>query len=64
MTALEEVLDGLFLAQERLSRDDIHRAAVAADLPADELALVDLLPEGEYSEDEVLEALRQVQANS
>jgi hypothetical protein len=61
---IDELLDDMYRAQERLSRDDIQRAAVAADLPAEELALLDALPEGEYSEDEVVEALRQVQASS
>jgi hypothetical protein len=46
--------------QERLSRVEIHRAAVTAELPADQLAIVDGLPEGEYSQDEAAEALRQV----
>lgn len=57
---LDELLDEVFRGQERLSRDDIFRAAVAADLPADAMTLVDRLPEGEYSQDEAAEALRQL----
>jgi hypothetical protein len=45
---------------ERLSRDEIHRAAVRADLPADQLAIVDGLPEGEYEQDEAAAARRLV----
>jgi hypothetical protein len=57
---LEDLLDRVYIGQERLSRGEIHRHATAADLPADQLARVDVLPEGEYSQDEAVEALRQV----
>jgi hypothetical protein len=57
---LDAFLDHVFLGQERLTRGEIHRAAVTADLPADQMALVDGLPEGEYAQDEAAEALRQV----
>ncbi|GAA1808550.1 hypothetical protein HC028_22395 [Planosporangium flavigriseum] len=59
---LDAFLDHVYQyhGQERLARVDIHRAAVTADLPADQLAILDGLPEGEYSQDEAAEALRQV----
>jgi hypothetical protein len=57
---LDTFLDDVYHGQERLSRDEIHRAAVTFDLPADQLAIVDGLPEGEYAQDEAAEALRQV----
>jgi hypothetical protein len=57
---LDEFLDGVFRGQERLSRDDLRRHAIAADLPAQPMALLDRLPEGEYAQDEAAEALRQV----
>jgi hypothetical protein len=57
-TPLDELLDDIYVGQERLSRDEIHRRAVAADLPADLMLRVDALPEGEYALDEAAEALR------
>jgi hypothetical protein len=57
-TPLDELLDAIYLGQERMSRDEIHRRAVAADLPADLMQRVDGLPEGEYAIDEVAEILR------
>jgi hypothetical protein len=57
---LAELLDEVYRGQDRLTRGDIHRAAVVADLPADLMQLIDGLPEGEYSEDEAADALRQV----
>jgi hypothetical protein len=57
---LDELLDGAYHGNERLSRDEIHRYATAAELPADVMTRVDALPEGEYSQDEAVEALRQV----
>ncbi|MET7401235.1 hypothetical protein ABZS66_47925 [Dactylosporangium sp. NPDC005572] len=55
---LRDVLDQAYIGQERLSREEIRRKAIAADLPADAMTRVDALPEGEYAEDEVVEALR------
>jgi hypothetical protein len=57
---LDEFLDGVFHGQERLAHDDLRRYAIAADLPAEPMALLDRLPEGEYAQDEASEALRQV----
>lgn len=55
---LEDLLQAIYLGQERLSRVEIHRRAVAADLPADLMSRVDALPEGEYALDEAADALR------
>lgn len=59
-TDLPGVLASAYTGQERLTRDEIRRRAVAADVSAEELTRVDALPEGEYAEDEALEALRDV----
>jgi hypothetical protein len=58
---LDALLDEAFRGQDRLSRDEIYRRAVAAELPAGSLTRIDALPEGEYDQDEVAEALRQHQ---
>lgn len=57
MRELEATLDEVFLRQERLSRDEIQRRAVAADAPSDVINALDGLPEGEYAQDEVAESL-------
>jgi hypothetical protein len=57
---LETWLDGVYVGHERLARGEIHRHATAADLPSGLMARVDVLPEGEYTQDEAAEALRQV----
>ena len=54
---LASLLDQLYGAQERLTRDEIHRRAVLAGLPAESLSALDALPEGEYTQDEVTDAL-------
>jgi hypothetical protein len=59
---LDALLDEAFRGQERLSRDEIYRRAVAAGLPAESLTRVDALPEGDYAQNEAAEALRQEQA--
>ncbi|MGA4729574.1 hypothetical protein ACWEOS_31435 [Micromonospora taraxaci] len=55
--ALDDLLDDVFRAQERVDQGEIYRRAVAAELPADLLARVDALPEGEYSVDEASDLL-------
>lgn len=55
---LETRLDALFIGEERLSVAEIRRRAVAEDMSADVLLCIDILPEGEYAQDEVLDALR------
>jgi len=58
--ALPELVDELYAAQERIDRDEIYRRAVAAELPSDDMAVLDRLPEGEYAEDELNEAIAQI----
>lgn len=58
--ALAELIDELYAAQERIDRDEIYRRAVAAELPSDDMAVLDRLPEGEYAEDELNEAIAQI----
>ena len=55
---LDDLLDQVYIAEERVSSAEIQRKAVAADLPAALLTRVDALPEGEYAQDEAAEALR------
>jgi hypothetical protein len=57
MRELEATLDDVFLRQERLTRDEIHRRAVAAEAPVEVVNALDSLPEGEYALDEVVDAL-------
>ena len=58
LRVLDEYLDEAYSGQERLSSADLQRGAIAADLPATALTLIDALPEGEYAQDEAAEALR------
>ena len=58
LPGLDELLDEVFVADERVTRDEIVRRATAADLPASTLSRLDALPEGEYAYDEVVEAVR------
>jgi len=50
-----QLLDRVFVGDERLTDDEIRRRVVALDPPADVLIAFDGLPEGEYSVDEVAE---------
>ncbi len=56
MDRIEALLDEVYVGQERVSRDEIYRRAVAAELPANLISILDTLPEGEYAQDEVTEA--------
>jgi hypothetical protein len=58
--ALRELVDELYTGQERIERDEIYRRAVAAELPSDDMAVLDRLPAGEYAEDELNEAIAQI----
>jgi hypothetical protein len=60
MRDLDGILDEVYVGQERVSRGEIHRRAVAADAPGEVMSLLDALPEGEYTQDEVAEALGQL----
>ncbi len=55
--SLDDLLDDLFRGHERLTRDDIQRSAVAQGLSPQDLTRLDRLPEGEYAQDEVVDAL-------
>jgi hypothetical protein len=57
-THLASFLDEAYRAEERLTSGDLQRRAVAEDLPAALLTRIDALPEGEYLQDEVAEALQ------
>jgi len=58
LPGLQQLLDEIYMADERMTRDEIVRRATAAGLPALTLTRLDLLPEGEYARDEVVESLR------
>jgi hypothetical protein len=60
MYDIDNLLDDIYGSQERVTRDVIHRRAVALELPAEVVAALDGLPEGEYAQDEVTEALAQL----
>lgn len=62
MTSLESFVDQIYTGHERLTRDDIQRRAVAAELPAETMEALDALPEGEYAQDEVAAAVVEVAA--
>jgi len=61
MRTIDRLLDDLYVGQERMSRDEIHRRAVAAELPPEAISVLDALPEGEYSQDEATAALAQLE---
>jgi hypothetical protein len=62
MRDLQTILDELYIGDERLSRDEIYRRAVAAAAPTELISWLDTLPEGEYAQDEAAEALSQIGA--
>jgi hypothetical protein len=57
---VDVVLDEVYVGDERVSRGEIYRRALAAEAPAAVVDLLDALPEGEYAQDEVAEALDQI----
>jgi hypothetical protein len=59
-TDLAAFLDEAFDSQERISSGDLQRRAIAADLPAELLTRIDALPEGEYAQDEALDAVHEL----
>lgn len=63
LPGLEQFLDELYVGDERRSRDEIVRAATAAELPAVTLSALNALPEGEYASDEVVEAVQVLSAD-
>ncbi|MFI5909748.1 DUF6158 family protein [Dactylosporangium sp. NPDC051541] len=60
MDEVEKLLDAVYTGRERLTREEIHRHAVAVDAPVEVLDAVEALPEGEYAYDEASEALAQL----
>jgi hypothetical protein len=54
---IDLVLAVVFLGEERLSREEIYRRALAIPASVEIMTQLDTLPEGEYSEDEVSEAV-------
>jgi hypothetical protein len=54
------LLNQVFVGQERVTRDEIYRRAAAGELPAAVLSHIDSLPEGEYAQEEVEEALNAI----
>jgi hypothetical protein len=54
---LDGLLDDIYLGQQRMTQAEIHRRAVAAELPADLLTRITAMPEGEYAMDEAAELL-------
>jgi hypothetical protein len=57
---VKELIDGLYTAQERISRSEILARVTAAELPADLAIFFDRLPEGDYEEEELVETLNQM----
>lgn len=60
MRQVDAILDELFVGQERVTRDEIYRRVVSTEAPPEVITALDGLPEGEYAQDEVADALRQV----
>jgi hypothetical protein len=61
---LESLLSQLYGGQERLTRDEIQRRAVLDGVSAEQLTILDRLPEGEYAQDEVSAALADLAGTS
>jgi hypothetical protein len=60
MRDINALLDEVYVGAERVGRDEIYRRAVAAGAPAEMVILLDALPEGDYAQDEIAEALDQI----
>jgi Family of unknown function (DUF6158) len=57
MTDVVVVLTDLYAGVDRMTSDEVGRRAVAGNVPADVIAVLQAVPEGEYSLDEMLDAL-------
>ncbi|WP_213452225.1 hypothetical protein [Rhizomonospora bruguierae] len=57
---VSDLLDQVFVGQERATQDEIYRRAAAEELPPAVLSHIAALPEGEYAQDEVEEALNTI----
>ena len=55
---LDTFLEEAYLGQDRMTDIEIQKSAMAAELPAALMTLIDALPEGMYTQDEASEALR------
>ncbi|MEU7874744.1 DUF6158 family protein [Dactylosporangium sp. NPDC049140] len=64
MNEVEKLLDTVYTGNERVTREEIRRHAVAAEAPANVVDAVDALPEGEYAYDEAGEALAQLRSGT
>ncbi|GAA4258127.1 DUF6158 family protein [Dactylosporangium darangshiense] len=60
MRDIEGLLDDVYAGQGRVSRSEIYRRAVAMNLPAEVVTVLESLPEGEYAQEEAGEALAQL----
>lgn len=60
MRDFETAMAGVFVGHERVSSGEIRRRALASDAPSIVVAALDGLPAGEYTLDEVVDALDQV----
>ena len=54
---LDDLLDEIYVGQERVTQAEIQRRAVAAEMPAQVLTRITAMPQGEYTVDEVAELL-------
>ncbi|MET9337802.1 MULTISPECIES: hypothetical protein [unclassified Nonomuraea] len=57
---VKELIDGFYTGQERLSHLEITKRMTAAELPADLMVYFDLLPDGDYDQEELVETLNQM----
>jgi hypothetical protein len=55
---VDDFLEEAYLGQDRMTDIEIQKSAMAAELPAALMTLIDALPEGMYTQDEASEALR------
>jgi hypothetical protein len=53
MDDIDDLLNTVYASQFRVSRDELYRRAVALAAPADFIAGLDALPDGEYTPEEV-----------
>ncbi|GAB3152142.1 hypothetical protein GCM10027290_42390 [Micromonospora sonneratiae] len=54
---VDDLLDDIYLGQDRITQSEIHRRAVAAEMPAEFLTRITAMPQGEYALDEAAEVL-------
>lgn len=54
---IDDLLDELYFGLERVTQAEIYRRAVAAEMPAELLARINAMPQGEYAIDEAADLL-------